>query len=95
MEEVAVEVITLDLSQGFGRYPAEVVDFFRPGETDLGVARQQLGDRGGPAARRPRQEHAREEGEKIARLAVDLIEPLVRKEETQVREELEEFSGEN
>ncbi len=39
--------------------------------------------------------YAREEGEKIARLAVDLIEPLVRKEETQVREELEEFSGEN
>jgi DNA repair exonuclease SbcCD nuclease subunit len=39
--------------------------------------------------------YAREESERIARLAVDLIEPLVRKEETRVKEALEEFSGEN
>jgi len=39
--------------------------------------------------------YAREKGEKIARLAVGLIEPLVKKEEARVREELEEFSGEN
>jgi len=39
--------------------------------------------------------YAREEAERIARLAVDLIEPLVRKEETKVKEALEGFSGEN
>ena len=36
-----------------------------------------------------------DETEKIARLAVDLIEPLVGKEETKVKERLEAFSGEN
>ena len=35
--------------------------------------------------------HSREEAERIARLAVDLIEPLVRKEETKVKEALEAF----
>ena len=35
------------------------------------------------------------EAEKIARLAVDLIEPLVGKEETKVKEKLEAFSGES
>jgi hypothetical protein len=35
------------------------------------------------------------EVEKIARLAVDLIEPLVGKEETKVKERLEAFSGES
>ncbi|UCH69940.1 MAG: DNA repair exonuclease [Candidatus Bathyarchaeota archaeon] len=39
--------------------------------------------------------YAREEGEKIAKLAVGLIEPLAKKEEPKVREKLEEFSGEN
>jgi len=36
-----------------------------------------------------------QEAERIARLAVDLMEPLVRKEETEVKEALEEFSSEN
>ena len=36
-----------------------------------------------------------DEAEKIARLAVDLIEPLVGKEETKVKERLEAFSGES
>lgn len=35
--------------------------------------------------------YAREEAEKIARIAVDLLEPLVGKEETKVKEVLEEF----
>ena len=35
--------------------------------------------------------YAREEAEKIARLAVDLIEPLVTGEEAKVKEALEEF----
>jgi DNA repair exonuclease SbcCD nuclease subunit len=35
--------------------------------------------------------YKREEGEKIARLAVDLLSPLVEKRETQVKEKLEEF----
>jgi len=39
--------------------------------------------------------YAREEAERVARLAVNLIEPLVRKEETMVKEALEEFSVEN
>jgi len=39
--------------------------------------------------------YAREEAEKVARLAVNLIEPLVRKEETLVKKALEEFSVEN
>ncbi len=39
--------------------------------------------------------YAREEAEKVARLAVNLIDPLVRKEETMVKEALEEFSVEN
>jgi DNA repair exonuclease SbcCD nuclease subunit len=39
--------------------------------------------------------YAREEAEKVARLAVNLIEPLVRKEETMVKKALEEFSVEN
>jgi DNA repair exonuclease SbcCD nuclease subunit len=39
--------------------------------------------------------YTREEAEKIARLAVNLIEPLVRKEETRVKEALEKFSVEN
>jgi len=39
--------------------------------------------------------YAREEAERIARLAVDIMEPLVRKEETKVKEALEEFSHEN
>ncbi|NIR87564.1 DNA repair exonuclease [Candidatus Bathyarchaeota archaeon] len=39
--------------------------------------------------------YARKEAEKIARLAVDLIDPLVKKEENRVKEALEEFSGEN
>jgi exonuclease SbcD len=39
--------------------------------------------------------YAREEAEKVARLAVNLIEPLVRKEETLVKEALEELSIEN
>ncbi|MFQ5999263.1 MAG: exonuclease SbcCD subunit D [Candidatus Bathyarchaeia archaeon] len=38
-----------------------------------------------------RERYAREEAEKIARLAVDLIEPLVGKQETKVKEVLEEF----
>ncbi len=39
--------------------------------------------------------YAREEAEKVARLAVNLIEPLVRKEETLVKEALEKLSVEN
>jgi DNA repair exonuclease SbcCD nuclease subunit len=39
--------------------------------------------------------YAREEAEKVARLAVNLIEPLVRKEETRVKKTLEELSVEN
>ena len=39
--------------------------------------------------------YARDEAEKIATLAVDLIEPLVGKEETKVKERLEVFSGES
>jgi len=39
--------------------------------------------------------YTREEAEKVARLAVNLIEPLVRKEETMAKEALEEFSVEN
>ncbi|UCE15293.1 MAG: DNA repair exonuclease [Candidatus Bathyarchaeota archaeon] len=36
-----------------------------------------------------------QQAERIARLAVDLMEPLVRKEDTEVKEALEEFSSEN
>jgi len=39
--------------------------------------------------------YLRDEAEKIARLAVNLIEPLTRKEENKVKEALEEFSNEN
>jgi len=39
--------------------------------------------------------YTRKEAERVARLAVNLIEPLVRKEETMVKEALEEFSVEN
>ena len=39
--------------------------------------------------------YAREEAEKVARLAVNLLEPLVRKEETLVKEALEKLSIEN
>jgi hypothetical protein len=35
--------------------------------------------------------YGREESEKIARLSVDLISPLVEKQETKVKEKLEEF----
>lgn len=38
--------------------------------------------------------HTKEEAEKIARLAVNLIEPLVRREETKVKEALEAFAHE-
>lgn len=39
--------------------------------------------------------HSREEAEKIARLAVNLMEPLVKKEETKVKEVLEAFPSES
>jgi hypothetical protein len=39
--------------------------------------------------------YTNEEAEKIAKLAVDLIEPLMSKDETQVKENLEAFSGES